>query len=314
MSEIKIIDFNQELLPYKHNIIESERLKITAMSTYHGFMTRIMEYINSDESYSKPLTITDDVKSLCYVITFETRVKYPSSEKERIVTDAYVWEICKNKQLELNQNVIFNWEISKANTHFLNDKTEYDELKAAAYLFSFNDSLCDFYSAYPILTHKYFNENICIKAVVETDVTHTEPLAFYLFYANSNIYFSKFNPNFRNYLDEIIIKTASQRDLGLFLMTARAHSILKKATKIPYWVDQIKGVNAFCNRFDMFASSSDVSDLLIPDTLTRMVFNVTFITNGKVFFITEGQVPSDSTDYDYVESIGPLESKLQNRF
>lgn len=65
----------------------------------------------------------------------------------------------------------------------------------------------------------------------------------------------------------------------------------------------------FYNRYN---STTAVSVLSLDFGLSRVSHKV--IANGKVFLLTEGQVPSDETDYDYVETIGPLESKLQNRF
>ncbi len=64
--------------------------------------------------------------------------------------------------------------------------------------------------------------------------------------------------------------------------------------------------------FNRYNSTTAVSVLSLDFGLSQVTHKV--IANGKVFLLTKGQVPNSSTDYDYVESIGPLEQKLQNRF
>ena len=64
--------------------------------------------------------------------------------------------------------------------------------------------------------------------------------------------------------------------------------------------------------FNRYNATTAVSVLNLDFGLSLVTNKV--IANGKVFLLTEGTVPNDSTDYDYVEAIGPLENKLQNRF
>jgi hypothetical protein len=198
-----------------------------------------------------------------------------------LVTDASVWGL-HAEPLELNRNVIFNTEISEASIHFQDDVThEYSEDKGASYLFSFNDSLHDFYTIYPLCNGRFYDRNIVINAVVETNLERTQPLAFYLFYANRELDINQFDDNFTNYLDECIIKTAAQRDLSVFAPKKRSYEILNAGQKILYRENTVKQVSLFANFLSNWVSNPKFTCLPQDDMLTKLTVNITFKTDRK---------------------------------
>ena len=294
MTHTTTIDYKKEMNPFKFNKIDSARLKALARLTYNGFneegqtidsgfMPRILDYVNNSDNYPVPIATPPDTKTICYIIQFETLITQPAGG-EQLVTDASVWGI-RTLPLELNRNVIFNSEVSKASTQFQDDNAhEYSEEKALAYLFSFNDSLHDFYAMYSFYKRQFYDRNIIINAVVETDIEHTKPLAFYLFYANRELDIEQFDDNFTNYLDECIIKTAAQRDLSVYALKPRSYQILNAAPKIPNRESNIKQVTLFANFFSNWISNPRNTPSVPDNTLTKLIVNILFKPNGKWLF------------------------------
>lgn len=295
------IDYKVELNPFKFNKLEAPRLRAAANLTYNGFneegqtidsgfMPRILDCINNQENYPVFIDTPPDATSVCFIIQFETLITQTTGD-ERLVTDASVWGM-RELPFELNKNVIFNREISEASIQFQDDEThEYSEEKAAAYLFSFNDSLHDFFTVHSICKHQFYDKNIPINVVIETNIGRTRPLAFYLFYSNPALDIKQFDDNFTNYLDECIIKTAAQRDLSAYALKTRSHQILNAAPKILYRENIPKQVSMFANSLSNWISNPR-NTLNVPDnTLTKLIVNILFQPNGRWAFNIAAAIP-----------------------
>ena len=288
------IDYKAELNPFKFNKIDSSRLEAAADLTYNGFneegqtidsgfMPRILACINNQKNYPVPIDTPPDAKSVCFIIQFETLITQPTGN-EQLVTDASVWGI-RVLPLELNRNVIFNSEVSEASIQFQDDEThEYSEKKGAAYLFSFNDSLHDFFTVHSFCKRQFYDKNIIINAVVETNIGRTRPLAFYLFYSNPALDITQFDDNFTNYLDECIIKTAAQRDLSAFAPKSRSYKILRAAPKILNRENTPKQVGKFADFLSNWISNPSNTRGVPDNTLTKLIVNILFQQDGKWMF------------------------------